>query len=101
MAKKSMLAKNEKRKETVVKFAPRRAELIKVIKDPNANMDQKLEAYAKLAKMPRDASPIRVRKRCEVTGRPRGYMGKFHMSRVSFRELSLDGKIPGVTKSSW
>ena len=101
MAKKSMLAKNEERKQTVQKFKARRDELIKIIKDPAASVDQKLEAYAKLSKMPRDACPVRVRNRCEVTGRPRGYLSKFKMSRVSFRELSLQGKIPGVTKSSW
>ncbi len=101
MAKKSMLAKNEQRKQTVQKFKARRDELIKIIKDPAASVDQKLEAYAKLSKMPRDACPVRVRNRCEVTGRPRGYLSKFKMSRVSFRELSLQGKIPGVTKSSW
>jgi len=101
VAKKSMLAKNEQRKQTVQKFKARRDELIKIIKDPAATVDQKLEAYAKLSKMPRDACPVRVRNRCEVTGRPRGYLGKFKMSRVSFRELSLQGKIPGVTKSSW
>ncbi len=101
MAKKSMLAKNEERKELVVAYKARRDELLKVIKDPAADMDQKLEAYAKLAKMPRNASPVRVRNRCQVTGRPRGYLKKFKMSRVSFRELALDAKIPGVTKSSW
>jgi small subunit ribosomal protein S14 len=101
VAKKSMLAKNEQRKQTVQKFKARRDELIKIIKDPAASVDQKLEAYAKLSKMPRDACPVRVRNRCEVTGRPRGYLSKFKMSRVSFRELSLQGKIPGVTKSSW
>ncbi len=101
MAKTSMLVMNERRKETVEKFKPRRDELIKVIKDPNASVDEKLQAYAKLGKMPRNASPVRVRNRCKVTGRPRGYLRKFQMSRISFRELSLDAKIPGVTKSSW
>lgn len=101
MAKKSMLAKNEKRKRTVAFYQARREALLQIIKDPAADVDQKLEAYAKLGKMPRDASPVRVRKRCEVTGRPRGYMGKFQMSRIAFRELSLQGKVPGVTKSSW
>ena len=101
MAKTSMLVMNERRKETVEKFKPRRDELIKVIKDPNASVDEKLQAYAKLGKMPRNASPVRERNRCKVTGRPRGYLRKFQMSRISFRELSLDAKIPGVTKSSW
>lgn len=96
-----MLAKNEERKKLVVAYKARRDELLKIIKDPTADMDQKLEAYAKLAKMPRNACPVRVRNRCQVTGRPRGYLKKFKMSRVSFRDLALDAKIPGVTKSSW
>ena len=64
-------------------------------------MLDKLEASRKLSRIPRNACPIRHRNRCGVTGRPRGYLRKFNMSRVSFRELALEGKIPGVTKSSW
>lgn len=101
MAKKSMIAKNERRKRTVEKFRARREELLKTIKDPEASTDDKLDAYERLQKMPRDASPVRVRNRCGVNGRPRGYLRRFNMSRVQLRELALQGKIPGVTKSSW
>jgi small subunit ribosomal protein S14 len=101
VAKKSMLAKNEERKRLVAQFRARREELLKLIKDPDRSVDDKLEAYTKLAKMPRNASPVRVRNRCGVNGRPRGYLRRFNMSRVQLRELALQGKVPGVTKSSW
>ena len=101
MAKKSMIAKNEKRKKLAVQYKARREELLAIISDAERSVDDKLEAYEKLAKIPRDASPVRYRNRCGVNGRPRGYIGRFNMSRVQFRELALEGKIPGVTKSSW
>jgi len=101
VAKKSMVAKNERRKRLVEQYKVRREELLKIIKDPEASTDDKLDAYEKIAKMPRDASPVRVRNRCGVNGRPRGYLRRFNMSRVQLRELALQGKVPGVTKSSW
>ena len=101
MAKKSKIAKNEQRKEIVERYAERRAELKKIINDPDASFDEKRAAYAAIAKMPRDASPTRYRNRCGVSGRPRGYFRKFGMSRVALRELAHNGELPGVRKASW
>jgi len=101
MAKKSMIAKNDRRAEKVERYRERRAELLAVIKDPSATLEAKREAYAAIAKMPRDASPTRHRNRCGVTGRPRGYLRKFGMSRIAVRELAHRGELPGVMKSSW
>ncbi|NIO58516.1 MAG: 30S ribosomal protein S14 [Acidobacteria bacterium] len=101
MAKKSKIAKNEQRAELVERYAERRAELKKVINDPDASYDEKRAAYAAIAKMPRDASPTRYRNRCGVSGRPRGYFRKFGMSRLALRELAHKGELPGVRKASW
>lgn len=101
MAKISKVVKNEKRKKMVANYAERRAELKKIINNPASSIEAVDEAIIKLQKLPRDASPIRVRNRCSQTGRPRGYLRKFGISRVSMRKLSLDGQIPGVVKSSW
>lgn len=101
MAKISKVVKNEKRKQTVKQYAERRAELKKIVNNPVSTPEQVDEAVMRLQKLPRDASPVRVRNRCSQTGRTRGYLRKFGMSRISFRELSLEGQIPGVIKSSW
>lgn len=101
MAKKSKIVKNQRRAELVEMYADKRAELIKVIKDPDADYDAKREGYAELAKLPRDSSPTRYRNRCGVSGRPRGYFRKFGMSRLALRELAHNGELPGVRKSSW
>ena len=101
MAKKSMIAKNKRRAELVERHRERRRELLSVIKDPQAGREAKRQAYAAIAKMPRDASPTRVRNRCEITGRPRGYLRRFGMSRIAVRELAHRGELPGVTKASW
>lgn len=101
MAKISKVVKNEKRKRQVANWAERRASMKKIINDPKSSPEQVDEAVAKLQKMPRDASPVRVRNRCSQTGRPRGFVRKFGISRVSLRELALEGQIPGVVKSSW
>jgi len=101
VAKKSKIVKNQRRAELVEMYADKRAELIKVIKDPDADYDAKREAYAELAKLPRDSSPTRYRNRCGVSGRPRGYFRKFGMSRLALRELAHNGELPGVRKSSW
>ena len=101
MAKISKVVKNEKRKKTVTQFAARRAELKKIINSPTSSIEQVDEAVMRLQKLPRDASPVRVRNRCSQTGRPRGFLRKFGISRVSLRELALQGQIPGVVKSSW
>ena len=101
MAKISKVVKNEKRKKKVTLFAARRAEYKKIINNPVSSIEQVDEAVIKLQKMPRDASPSRVRNRCSQTGRTRGYLRKFGMSRIALRELALEGQIPGVVKSSW
>lgn len=89
MSKISWIARNEKRKRTVEKYAEKRAAL------------KEAGDYIGLQKLPRDASPTRVRNRCSITGRSRGYIGSYGVSRIKFRELALQGKIPGVRKASW
>jgi small subunit ribosomal protein S14 len=101
MAKISKVVKNEKRKVKVTQYAERRAALKKIINNPVSSIEQVDEAIIKLQKLPRDASPIRVRNRCSQTGRTRGYLRKFGVSRIAMRKLSLEGQIPGVIKSSW
>jgi small subunit ribosomal protein S14 len=101
MAKKSMIAKNKRRAELVERYRERRVELVEVIKDPEATLEAKRQAYAAIAKMPRDASATRYRNRCGITGRPRGYLRQFGMSRIALRELAHRGELPGVMKSSW
>ena len=101
MASKRMIAKNKKRKKMVELYRERREELRKMIRDPNVDMDQTAEAVRMLNKMPRDGSPVRVRNRCALSGRPRGYYRKFGLSRIALRDLALRGELPGVTKSSW
>ena len=101
MAKKSMIAKNNKRAELAERYRERRTELLSVIKDPDASLESKREAYKAIAKMPRDASPTRHRNRCGVSGRPRAYLRQFGMSRIAVRELAHKGELPGVKKSSW
>ncbi|MDQ6785638.1 MAG: 30S ribosomal protein S14 [Acidobacteriota bacterium] len=101
MAKISKVVKNEKRKAMVVQFAERRRELKKTINNPAATPEEVDAAVIKLQKLPRNASPIRVRNRCSQSGRTRGYLRKFGLSRIALRELALEGQIPGVVKSSW
>lgn len=101
MAKISKIVKNEQRKKTVALHAAKRAELKKIINNPKSSIEEVDEAVMKLQKLPRNASPIRVRNRCSQTGRPRGFLRKFGISRVTLRDLALKGQIPGVVKSSW
>jgi small subunit ribosomal protein S14 len=101
VAKTSKIAKNEQRKQTVVLYAERRAELKRIITDPASSSDQRGAAQLKLQKLPRDASPIRVRNRDVVDGRPRGFLRKAGISRVRFRTMAHRGELPGITKSSW
>lgn len=101
MAKISRVVKNEKRKKLVGQYAERRRELKKVINNPKSTPEQVDEAMMKLQRMPRDASAVRVRNRCSQTGRSRGYLRKFGISRIALRDLALRGQIPGVVKSSW
>ena len=100
MAKISKVVKNERRKQTAMRYAERRRELKKIINNPGSTPEQVDQAVIKLQKLPRDASPIRVRNRCSQSGRTRGYLRKFGLSRIALRELALQGQIPGVVKSS-
>ncbi len=101
MAKKSSVLKNERRKLTVAKYATRRNELKAIIKNPATSPEDRSNAQLKLAKQPRDASSIRVTLRCAVTGRPRGNLRKFGLSRMIFRDKALAGELTGVVKASW
>jgi len=101
MAKVSAIAKNNRRKELVAKGEAKRAELRAKIQDENISVEERLELQKKLQKMPRDTSRIRVRNRCELTGRPRAVYRDFGLSRIKFREMAHQGMIPGVTKASW
>ena len=101
MAKKSQINRDNRRRELIAKYADRRAELRKTLKDPNASMDEKLEAQAGFAKLPRNSCPTRKNNRCAVSGRSKAYYNKFGISRIALRELALRGQLPGVRKSSW
>ena len=101
MATKAKIAKNEQRKRTVERYRERRAELKALSVDLQLSLEDRMAAHAALAKLPRDASPTRVRNRCVLTGRPRGYYRKFGLSRIALRDLALRGELPGVVKSSW
>ncbi len=101
MAKTSKTVKNQKRREIVERYAVRRAELKETIRKPTTTIEEREAAYRALRAMPRDASATRVRNRCNMTGRPRAYLRQFGLSRVSFRDMALNGYIPGVRKASW
>ena len=101
MAKKSKIVREQKLIRSVQKYASLRSELKSIIKSPNSSLEEKEVAVAKLDKLPKSSSRIRVRNRCFKTGRPRGVISRFKLSRLSFREMALNGEIPGVTKASW
>ena len=101
MAKTSKIVKNKKRRIIVERYADRRAELVVLLKDPEASYEDKRDAYAAIAKMPRDASATRYRNRCNVTGRPRGYYRQFGLSRIALRDMAHLGELPGIRKASW
>lgn len=101
MAKKSKIVKNDQRRAIVARHAERRAELKRIIRSPETTVALRLQAQAELARQPRDASPVRVRNRDAVDGRPRGHLRKFGLSRVRVRELAHDGQLPGIRKASW
>jgi small subunit ribosomal protein S14 len=101
MAKKSSVENNNRRKRLVKKFAGKRARLLAIANDDTQSMDERFLARLKLAELPRNSAGIRVRNRCEVTGRPRAFYRKLKMSRVALRELGNKGLIPGLVKSSW
>lgn len=101
MAKKSLVARNQQRKEKVARYRKHRDELRRAASDISLTDEERFDAMIRLQKLPRDSSPSRLRNRCRVTGRPRGNMRKFQMSRITFRDMASNGLIPGVTKSSW
>ncbi len=101
MATKASVAKNERRKKIVERYRERRTELRSLVRDQRLPPEQRFEAQLLLNKLPRDSSPVRIRNRCVVTGRPRGYYRKFGLSRIALRDLALRGELPGVIKASW
>ncbi len=101
MAKKSATEKNARRAKLVKKYAARREALKEMAKDESLPLEERFAARLKLAKLPRNGAPTRLRNRCNLTGRPRGYYRKLGMSRVALRELASQGLIPGMVKSSW
>jgi small subunit ribosomal protein S14 len=101
MAKKSSIEKNKNRRALVKRFTARRERMLAIANDESKTMEERFEARLKLAEIPRNANPTRVRNRCEVTGRPRAYYRKLGMSRIALRELGSKGLVPGLVKSSW
>jgi small subunit ribosomal protein S14 len=101
MAKKSSIENNKRRMKLVKQFAGRRARLKAIAENEQLSMEERFGARLKLAELPRNSSAVRIRNRCEVTGRPRGYHRKMKMSRIAVRELGAKGLIPGLVKSSW
>ena len=101
MAKTSAIQKNLKRIKLEKKFAKKRMALKKIIKNKKLDLSERFAAQLKLNKLPKNSAKIRVRNRCEITGRPHGYYRKLKMSRIALRKLASSGKIPGMTKSSW
>jgi small subunit ribosomal protein S14 len=101
MPKTSAIERNKKRIKLTAKYATVRAELKATLANPATTDEQFFAAQKKIQRLPKDSSAVRIRNRCSLSGRPRAYIGKFGVSRITFRELALAGKIPGVTKSSW
>jgi len=101
MARKGKIQKNEKRKAIVQRYEEKRDALRGIVKSRTATMEEKQEAMLALQRLPRDSSPTRLRNRCNQTGRARGYVRKFGISRIALRNDALEGKIPGVRKASW
>jgi small subunit ribosomal protein S14 len=101
MAKTSSIEKNERRRKMVKQYAERRAALKKIAGDQSLSMEERFQARLKLAELPRNSSAVRIRNRCEISGRPRGYYRKLKVSRIAMRDLGSAGMIPGLVKSSW
>lgn len=101
MAKTCMIEREQKRRELVKKFAAKRAELNIAANDITASPEDRREARLKLQNLPRNSSPVRLRNRCALTGRPRGVFSKFGIGRSKLRELMMRGEVPGITKASW
>ena len=101
MAKRSVVERNKKRQRLAGKYAAKRKALKAAAKDESLSPEERFNARLKLAQLPRNSSPVRVRLRCELTGRPRGNYRKFRLSRIALRDLASAGQIPGMVKSSW
>jgi small subunit ribosomal protein S14 len=101
MAKLSVINRQAKREAMVKKYAEKRKQLLSMLQDPKATDDAKDQARAKLQALPRDASPVRLRNRCAITGRPRGTFRKFGLARNKLREIAMRGEVPGMIKASW
>ena len=101
MAKTSSIQRNLKRIKLVKKFLKKRENLKKIIKNKKLPLEERFAAQLKLAKIPRNSAKVRIRNRCEITGRPHGVYRKLRISRIALRDLDSSGKIPGMTKSSW
>ena len=101
MAKLALINREEKRRKTGKKYAAKRAELFAIVNDIKAGEEERADARAKLERLPRDSSPVRLRNRCKLTGRPRGTYRKFGLARSKLREIAMRGEIPGITKASW
>jgi len=101
MAKTSKLARDEQRRELVARHKAKRDQLKAIIRNPKSTEEERAAAYASMRKMPRDSSATRVRNRCAMSGRPRGYLRHFGLSRIALRDMPLSGPIPGVRKASW
>ena len=101
MAKLSQVLRDKRREQLIAKHAQKRAALRKKLKDRNVSMEEKMEIQEKFAKLPRNSCPTRLNRRCQVSGRARGFYRKFQISRIALRDLALRGQLPGVRKSSW
>jgi small subunit ribosomal protein S14 len=101
MAKTSSIEKNKRRMRLAKRYDARRSKLRTIARDKNASMEERFAATLKLAELPRNSAKVRIRNRCEITGRPRAYYRKLRMSRIALRELGSKGVIPGLVKSSW
>ncbi len=101
MAKRAVINREQKRRDTVKKFAAKRAALLAIIANVKLSEEERYAARQKLQALPRDASPVRLRNRCALTGRPRGVFSKFGLGRIKLREFAMRGEIPGVIKASW
>ena len=101
MAKLALINRDEKRRQMVEKYAKKRAELVAIINNVSLSHVERYEARLKLQKLPRDASPVRLRNRCQITGRPRGVYRKFGLGRLKLRDLVMKGEVPGMVKASW
>jgi small subunit ribosomal protein S14 len=101
MAKTSSIEKNKRRRKLVARYANKRAELKRVANDESLTLEERFQARLKLAALPRNSAAVRIRNRCEISGRPRGYYRKLKMSRIALRDLASMGLVPGMVKSSW